>query len=174
MLKTFVDEGWLEAIMPESEDADGRDAAENRAGRRRDRGMRYPLLSVLALLVMLAFGAFRWAPLMFGEMALIGLAEPVDAAETLATGPVVAPGGEAPVSWLDDHQLACRNLRLRQVQAEVDEAARHYHATHGRYPGELDSLVSEGMLAPATGHTIQRLGWQYAQLDRGQSYRLEM
>jgi hypothetical protein len=170
MLKSFLEEGWLEAVIPEAE-GDGRHDGAARQRRRRKSSLKYPLVSMLLVVLMLGFGAFRWAPLLFGEMALIGLAEPAPPAVAAAD---LTDSEDAEVSWLDDEQLSCRQLRLRQIQAELNEAARHYHATHGSYPGELGALIHEGMLAPATGQTIERLGWQYAQLDAGQSYRLEM
>lgn len=170
LLKSFLDEGWLAAIMPETEEELAEKSSQKKRDNR-DRGLKHPLLSVLVVMVMLAFGAFRWGPLMLGEMALIGLAEPVS---SLADQSPTSGDIDAEVSWLDEGQLACRNLRLRQVRAEVAEAAHHYHITHGSYPGGLDALIAEGMLAPATGAVVARLGWQYAQFDAGQAYRLDM
>jgi hypothetical protein len=166
LLKTFVEEGWLQAVLPEDEDH-GTDADRAKRRKRADgRGLRQPVLGVLVALLVLGFGAFRWTPLLYGEMALIGLAEPVPSLDVAAADTVL-------VSWLAADQLACRELRLRQVQAEVDEAAHHYRAAHGEYPEVLAGLVTAGMLAPATRATVDRLGWQYARLDAGRAYRLQ-
>jgi len=166
-LKRFLDSGWLEMVMPE---ADGQTDDHDQAGRRkrhRQRDLRSPLISTIAVLVILGFGAFRWAPLMFGEVALIGLAAPAPA--HLATGDQATL-----ISWLDEGQQACRDLRLRQLQAEIGEAARQYQSTHGAYPEGLERLVQEGLLPRDTWRTIDRLGWQYARLESGQSYRLAL
>lgn len=166
LLKNFVEEGWLEGIVPEGDAEADAAAARQRQRKQREGGPRRPILSLLVLLALLTFGAFRWVPLHLGEMALVGLAEPV-ASELNATD------DEAKVSWLNDEQLACRNLRLRQIHAEVSDAAQHYRAAHGTYPDGLQGLVREGMLAPAVQLAVDRLGWQYAQRDAGRAYSLE-
>ncbi len=165
MLKNFIEEGWLVGVIPEDE-MDAQSAADRKRQRKKREGdLRQPLVTMLVLAAMLAIGAFRWAPLALGEMALVGLAEPV------ASDDQVADSGAA-VSWLDDGQLACRHLRLRQLRAEVNEAAQHYRAAHGNYPDALQGLVQEGMLAPSVRQIIDGLGWQYAQLDAGRAYSL--
>ncbi|MEZ4388687.1 MAG: DUF4388 domain-containing protein [Candidatus Krumholzibacteriia bacterium] len=165
MLKHFVDQGWLVPVIPEDDAVALADAERQRQRKSREGKLRRPLVSLLVLLVMLGFGAFRWTPLLLGEMALVGLAEPVVSQDAAATG---GPG----VSWLDDDQLACRHLRLRQLQAEVNEAAQQYRDAHGSFPDALVGLVEEGMLAPSVQRTIDRLGWQYAQRDDGRGYVL--
>lgn len=166
MLKNFMDEGWLTAVLPDADDEPGADDKRQKRRASRNSGLRQPLLSLLVVALMLAFGAFRWAPLMLGEMALVGLAEPV-------SQPVLATDDTDGISWLDDEQLACRRLRLRQLQAEVGVAARQYRAEHGGYPDALNNLVQAGMLAPSTGAVVDRLGWQYARLERGEGFTLQ-
>jgi len=166
LLKKFTEEGWLEALLPEGDQDGGDDGRGNRRERRR-RNLRSPLISLLVALVALGFGAFRWAPLVFGEMALIGLAAP-------APQPGANGDDAVTISWLDDGQQSCRLLRLRQIQAEVGEAARQYQSTHGTFPEALDHLVQEGLLPRDTRRTIDRLGWQYARLESGQAYRLAL
>lgn len=166
LLKTFVEEGWLEGVLPEVEHNEDSDKSVGRARHRKRSGLRHPVISALTVLVVLGFGAFRWTPLLLGELALIGLAEPV-----------VTAGGDVddvPVSWLEKSQLSCRHLRLRQIKAEIGEAARQYHTEHGVYPAALTGLVEDGMLALKTWQTVERLGWQYARGDAGQAYRLEL
>jgi hypothetical protein len=100
-------------------------------------------------------------------MALIGLAAPAPERGVPADQAVA-------VSWLDEDHQSLRSLRLRQLKAEVGEAARHYHATHGAYPEKLEGLVDDGLLTRDTLLTVDRLGWQYARLDAGKSYRLSL
>jgi hypothetical protein len=167
MLKNFLDEGWLQAVQPEA-DLDLQDAA-GAAGRSRPSlgDLRKPLVCMLTALLVLGFGAFRWAPLALGEMARIGLAAP-------AADPALAGDTALAVSWLDAGQEAARQLRLRQIQAEVGDAAGHYRADHGAYPARLQELVDDGLLDPGTCDTVDRLGWQYARTDQGKSYRLDL
>jgi len=166
MLKNFLEEGWLVGEVPEHDADTEAAAARQRQGRQRTSGPRRPILSVLVALAMLTFGAFRWVPLQFGEMALVGLAEPV-------ASDVGATDSESVVSWLSDDQLASRELRLRQIRAEVNDAARQYRSAHGTYPDRLQGLVRDGMLAASIHEAVDRLGWQYAQHDAGRAYSLE-
>jgi hypothetical protein len=156
LLKTFCEEGWLQADVPEQAlDADPDRGRDDKARRRRS--LRQPLLTFLLALVLVGFGAFRWAPLALGEMALVGLAAP-------AVGPA---GGEAAVSWLDTDQQRARELRLRQLRQEVLLAATHYRDDHGEVPGQLDRLVSAGLLDPSTAATATQLGWSWSDLRTG-------
>ncbi len=167
LLKSFVDEGWLQAVLPE-EDLDAQSGDGDAKGkRRRPSNFRKPVLSLMVALLILAFGGFRWAPLALGEMALIGLAAPAPERGVPVEQAVA-------VSWLDENQQALRLLRLRQLKAEVGEAARHYRTAHGSYPEALEHLVKEGLLTEDTWQTVDRLGWQYACLDAGKSYRLSI
>lgn len=165
MLKHFIEEGWLVGVVPEQDAEAEAAAARQRQRAQRAGGPRRPILTLLVALAVLTFGAFRWAPLQFGEMALVGLAEPVpgDAGDD----------AEAAVSWLSDDQQSCRELRLRQIRAEVHDAARSYRSAHGAYPDGLQGLVREGMLAPSVHQAVARLGWQYAQHEAGRAYSLE-
>jgi hypothetical protein len=172
LLKNFIDEGWLQAVMPEDElDALAGDGDGGRK-RRRPGNLRKPIVSLLLVLLVLGFGGFRWAPLMLGEMALVGLAAPAPERGAAARGE--ATDGVTAVSWLDEDHQALRQLRLRQLQTMVGEAARHYRSAHGRYPEDLELLVQDGLLEPDTWLTVDRLGWQYAQIEAGKSYRLSL
>jgi hypothetical protein len=166
MLKNFVEEDWLQAVLPEDE-IDGLDDGNDGGSRRRLSKLRKPLASLLMVLLILGFGGFRWAPLMLGEMALVGLAAPA---------PGHGDGGEQPVavSWLDADHQALRSLRMRQIEAEIGEAARHYRSAHGSFPESLETLVDEGLLTRDTWLTVDSLGWQYAQVESGKSYRLSL
>ena len=165
LLKNFLAEGWLQATMPASDsDEEGGDG-HSRRQRHERLPLRQPLLSLLLGLLVLGFGGYRWAPLALGEMALIGLAAPV--CDRHAAGEPAAM-----VSWLDSDQQASRLLRLRQLQAEVKEAARQHHALHGTYPQDLQQLVHAGMLRRETWQTVDRLGWRYARLESGLAYQL--
>jgi len=166
MLKGFMDEGWLEAVIPETEN-DGSEGKGKKSRQRRQRNLRQPILSLSIALLVLAFGGFRWAPLLFGEMALIGLAAPAPENHVPADQAVQ-------VSWLDENQQACRLLRLRQLKDEIGEAARHYQAAHGSFPEQLDILVQDGLLTPDTWQTIDRLGWQYKRQESGLTYSLSL
>ena len=160
-------ERWLQAVLPvEDLDAQSGDVSDN-GRQRRESNLRKPLASLLMVLVVLGFGGFRWAPLMLGEIALIGLAAPAPE-RSVAAAEAVA------VSWLDENQQACRQLRIRQLQAEINEAARQYRATNGTYPEALEHLVSAGLLPRDTWRTVGRLGWQYARLEAGRAYRLNL
>jgi len=155
LLKNFCEEGWLQAVLPDEEGAT--DSAPGEQGRKRRRhSLRQPLLSVVVVLIVGGFGVFRWAPLALGEMALIGLAAPAAEAGAEATG---APDASRLVSWLDQDQQACRDLRLRQLRAEVTTAVQDYREAHGQLPGRLEQLVEAGLLAPATWRTVSRLDW---------------
>ena len=167
MLKTFVAEGWLQAVLP-AEDLDalsGDNPDDSR--QRRVSSLRKPLVSLIMVLMVLGFGGFRWAPLMLGEIALVGLAAPAPARSATATEAVA-------VSWLDENHQACRQLRIRQLQAEVNEAARQYRNSHGTYPEALENLVGAGLLPRDTWQTVAHLGWQYARLEAGQAYRINL
>jgi len=164
LLKTYMDEGWLTGILPDDEDDAGTQDKTRARRARLTSGLRQPLLSLLVVVMVLGFGAFRWMPLMLGEMALVGLAEPVSQQ--------IAIDDTHGISWLDDEQLACRHLRLRQLRAEVNDAANQYRAAHGAFPEALQGLVQEGMLAPSTEAVVDRLGWQYARLDQGTAFSL--
>jgi hypothetical protein len=160
LLKTFCEEGWLEAVLPQEEtDADDNSAASAR--RRRQRSLRHPALTVLAALVLLAFGAIRWTPLMLGEMALIGLAAPAPEPGARA--------GAAAVSWLDEDQQICRELRERQLHAMVVDAVADFRQREGTAPERLEQLVEDGDLPLSTWQTVEGLGWRYqrASGDRG-------
>ncbi|MDY0109231.1 MAG: DUF4388 domain-containing protein [Candidatus Krumholzibacteria bacterium] len=165
MLKNFLEAGWLEAVLPEQ---DG-DAESNQRNRRRRKlpllTLRHPLLSVVAATAVLGLGVFRWAPLGAGEMAQIGLAAP--ALANADAGPTAVA-----VSWLDANQQACRSLRLRQLRAEVNDAARHYQQIHGDYPETMDLLVKAGLLSRENWRLAERLGWRYDRLESGLAYRL--
>ena len=167
MLKTFVAERWLQAVLPVDDlDAQSGDISDD-GKQRRESNLRKPLASLLVVLVLLGFGGFRWAPLMLGEIALIGLAAPAPERSVTADETVA-------VSWLDENQQACRQLRIRQLQAEINEAARQYHATNGTYPKALEHLVSAGLLPRNTWQTVDRLGWQYTRLEAGRAYRINL
>jgi len=134
LLKTFVAERWLQAVLPVDDlDAQSSDVADD-GRQRRENSLRRPLASLLVVLMVLGFGGFRWAPLMLGEIALIGLAAPAPE-RSVAAAKAVA------ISWLNKDQQTCRQLRIRQLQAEINEAARQYHATHGTYP-EAEPIAS--------------------------------
>jgi hypothetical protein len=167
LLKNFMEEGWIAAVIPEDEQ-EGEQKGKQRKDRRDRMGnLRQPLLSLLVLILLLGFGAFRWTPLALGEAALIGLAAP-------APEQGVPQDQAMLVSWLDENQQACRLLRLRQLQDEVGEAARHYRVEHGNFPEQLQALVQDGLLQEGTWETIDRLGWVYARLDAGNAYRLSL
>jgi len=167
MLKTFVEEGWLQTEMPPGEDPQQDGARKDRRRRRRRTLLRSPLLSTLLVLVLVGFGGFRWTPLMLGEMALVGLAAP-------AAGFGVAHQDSLAVSWLDSDQQASRLLRLRQLRAEVNAAVQHYQGVHGTFPEDLELLVRTGLLPRDTWRTIDVLGWRYARLEAGLAYSLAL
>ncbi len=162
LLKTFCEEGWLQAVLPEDETEDPAEA-QDRARERRRRSLRQPLLSILVALVLCGFGAFRWAPLLLGEMALIGLAAPAPERG--------APETAAAVSWLDADQQAARDLRLRQLRAEVLTAVAHYRQDRKEAPRQLTQLVDAGLLPAATRATAEQLGWSCTSLPDGQALR---
>ncbi len=164
MLKTFLENGWLVAEIPQDEkDADASGGKDRRRLRRRTI-LRHPVLSLLLVTAVVGLGGVRWAPFVLGQTAVIGLAAPVADA--------TAGASATPVSWLDADQQVARQLRLRQLRAEVGEAARQYQAVHGAYPEALDHLVSAGLLPRETWRTVDRLGWRYARLESGLAYRL--
>ena len=162
LLKTFCEEGWLQAVLPEDETEDPAEA-HDRARERRRRSLRQPLLSILLALVLCGFGAFRWAPLLLGEMALIGLAAPAPERG--------APEAATAVSWLDADQQAARDLRLRQLRIEVLTAVAHYRQDRKEAPRQLTQLVDAGLLPAATGATAEQLGWSCTSLPDGQALR---
>ena len=53
-------------------------------------------------------------------------------------------------------------------------AFTQYHATNGTYPEGLEHLVSAGLLPRDTWQTVGRLGWQYARLEAGRAYRINL
>lgn len=171
MLKNFIEEGWLEAVLPaedlEQQDGNGKD----RRRRRRRTLLRYPLLSLTLVLLMLGFGCLRWGPLFLGEMAVIGLAAPAPGSPGAAVDDTEVI---AAVSWLDGDQQALRQLRLRQIRFEINEAVQHYRVVHGSFPEELDLLVRSGLLPRETWRTVEKLGWRYDRLDAGLAYRLAL
>jgi hypothetical protein len=167
LLKGFIEEGWLAVVIPDEDHDDAEQNADPGERRRRLGDLRKPIVTLSLALLLVGFGGFRWAPLMLGEMALIGLAAP--APEAGATGDEAVD-----ISWLDEHQQANRQLRLRQIKAEIGEAARQYRTAHGGYPAALDLLVEDGLLTPDTWQTVSRLGWQYAQLEDGRAYKLSL
>jgi hypothetical protein len=167
LLKGFVEEGWLQAVIPDETLEDQQGDADAGHCERRLGNLRKPIISLALALLLVGFGGFRWAPLLLGEMALIGLAAPAPEAGV--------PAGEAvSISWLDEHQQANRQLRLRQIKAEIGEAARQYRTAHGGYPEALDLLVEAGLLTTDTWQTVNRLGWQYARLEDGRAYKLSL
>ncbi len=165
-LKTFLDEGWIEVCQPEDEITAGEDDPLRKRRERRARHLKNPLVTALVVVGVLGVGAFRWLPMVFGESAVIGLAAPV--------APLQASANAVPISYLDANQQACRDLRLRQVRAEVIEAAVLFHYQHGNFPDDLQNLVHDGELAPATQTTVDRLGWRYALEKSGQGYKLAL
>jgi hypothetical protein len=171
MLKNFIEGGWLEAVLPDDDVAHQDGNGKDRRRRRRRTLLRSPLLSLSMILLMLAFGGLRWGPLFLGEMAVIGLAAPT-ASDSPLTGS--RGGAVAAVSWLASDQQAFRQLRLRQIRAEINEAVQQYRAVHGAFPEELDLLVRTGLLPRETWRTVQQLGWRYDRLDAGLAYRLAM
>jgi competence protein ComGC len=71
-------------------------------------------------------------------------------------------------------QLAARNLRLRQIKAEVTDSVELFRFHHGEYPTDLSQLVTDGMLASSTQQTVSRLGWTYSLLKKGRGYSLAL
>ncbi len=166
LLKTFVEEGWLQVMQPG--DAVEAGAAGRAAGRREpfQRALKHPTLTIAGALLLLGFGASRWLPLTWDGAATVGLAATVQTAG--------GAGGSTPASVLDQTQRACRELRLRQIQAEVSTAAALFHYEHGTFPPNLGELVDGGQLDPTTGRAVERLGWRYALEANGQGYRMAM
>ena len=88
--------------------------------------------------------------------------------------PPAAPAARSPPRRSTSPQLACRELRLRQIQAEVSTAAALFHYEHGTFPPDLGELVDGGQLDPTTGRAVEQLGWRYALEANGQGYRMAM
>lgn len=165
LLKTFVDEHWLQAEV--AGDAPEAGAAGRTSSRREplQRTLKHATLTVVLALLILGVGASRWLPLTWDGAATVGLAASVQSAS--------GAGGSAG-SLADASQLACRELRLRQIQAEVSTAAVLFHYEHGTFPPDLGELVGGGQLDATTGRAIEQLGWRYALEANGQGYRMTM
>jgi hypothetical protein len=166
LLKTFVQEGWLQVEQPG--DAPEVGAAGRAAGRREpfQRALKHPTLTIAVALLLLGFGASRWLPLTWNGAATVGLAATVQTAS--------GAGGSTPATVLDETQLACRELRLRQIQSEVSTAAALFHYEHGAFPPDLGKLVEGGQLDQVTGRAVEQLGWRYVAEANGQGYRMAM
>ena len=165
LLKSFLEAGWLQAVLPADGEADQAGDSQGKHRKLRRPPLRKPLLTALAAIVLAGLGGLRWSPL--------ALAEPPFAAPR-AMAAASSEGGDAPdaAGWLDADQLASRALRLRQLQAEIADSTRQYHALHGSYPDDLEQLVRAGLLARGTWRLASRLGWRYERLESGLAYRL--
>ena len=167
LLKQFCDEGYLIVILPDKDP--NFPLMDQGPGQRRkiDLGLRSTTTTLIVAGLLFVFGCLRWIPLWQGETAMIGLAAPVATAGAAA--------GEAPqVSWLDPAQYLDRELRIRQLQAEVIDAVELYRYEHGCYPNHLDQLVTNEQISAQLYDIIDHLGWNYRLLKSGRGYQLDV
>ncbi|MFO7654524.1 MAG: DUF4388 domain-containing protein [Candidatus Krumholzibacteriia bacterium] len=163
LLHRFCQQGWL-AIHESTDDLVTVGAGEGGERRQRRRHQLRSLpLTLLAVAALLAFGGLRWAPLAGDEP--FGLTAPVAVGDA---GTVPDPA----TAWLAPSRLASRDLRLRQLQAEVVESLELFQSRHGKYPHDLVELASHGLLADHTRRTVAGLGWSYELTDGGRGFRL--
>lgn len=166
LLKTFLEERWIQVAQPDDAPAAGATGRASHRGEPLQRTLKHPTLTVVLALLVLGFGASRWLPLSWNGAASVSI--------TAADAPLGGAGGSVPLAAGAQSRFACRELRLRQIQAEVSTAAALFHYTHGAFPPGLGSLVTDGQLDPATNRAVEQLGWRYALEANGQGYRMAM
>ncbi len=170
LLKTFCDEGYLTLVRPDQDDRSGQGNGGRKSETSRASALKSMPVAVLILVLFAIAGYLRWAPLMTGEVAAIGLAEPV-----IEITPGVGPGTTdrvEMVTGLDGTQQVNRRLRLRQIQHDVERALELFRYQNGHYPEMLSLLVNQGMLGNATYQLVVELGWTYALIEEGHQYSL--
>lgn len=169
-LKLFCEVGYLESLAPGQEPSTPPAEGQEKPEPDRQRGLRAPVLTVLALLALMGAAYLRWQPLLQSELPWWGLDEKTATSigpTTWSVLPQAASAAAAPA-----YQVPARALRLRQLQAEILTAVDLFHYRHGKYPIDLSLLVKEGMLANTTYATLIDQGWTYQLLDSGQAYSL--
>jgi hypothetical protein len=164
VLKNFCDDGLLTVVLPDPNEGPRSQGPKKKSRRNLDVGLKSNSVTIAVLLVVVAFGGLRWGPLWAREQASVGLAAPVATATDTADSSQSVPD--------DRLRHAARDLRLRQIKAEVTDAIELFRFQHGTYPTDLAHLVGEGMLAPSTERVVSRLGWHYSVLKQGQGYSL--
>lgn len=164
VLKNFCEDGLLQVVLPDPKEGGFSQGPQKKASRNLDIGLKSNAFTLAVLLAVLAFGGLRWGPLWAREQATVGLAAPIVATAADSS----AAAAEEPV------RRAARDLRLRQIKAEVTDAIELFRFHHGAYPADLEQLVGEGMLAASTQQIVTRLGWTYSALKQGQGYSLAL
>ncbi len=167
VLKNLCDEGVLTVVLPDPKEGPRRIGPQKKRRRSLDIGLKSNALTLAVLLTVIGFGIMRWGPLWASEQASVGLA-----ASNADFSVESADGSQR--SWLSPVQLAARNLRLRQIKAEVTDSVELFRFHHGEYPTDLSQLVTDGMLASSTQQTVSRLGWTYSLLKKGRGYSLAL
>jgi hypothetical protein len=151
--------------LPSKEEGPGRKDPQKNRRKSLDVGLKSNTITVATVILLFAILLMRWGAAWQHERATVGLAPPV--ARTAADGAETAT-----VYWSSTDQQAARDLRLRQIRAEVTDAAELYRHRHGEYPPDTKTLVESGLLESATHETVNRLGWTYTLLNNGNGYDL--
>jgi len=165
LLYNFCQESYLTALHPGDETIEA-DRSDNGGKKKRRRPqLRSVTLTSLAAIAVLGFGGLRWWPLVTGGAEHVGLA-------AAPAGAVVSVLESRTAPWNDPALRSARDLRLRQVRAEVQNALDLYRYRHGRYPADLEALVGYGVFGNITRRTVEALGWTYTLLAEGREYSL--
>jgi hypothetical protein len=162
LLHDFCEQGFLEAHHPGGDTSATKSTADTGGQKRPALKLRSVALTILVTGGLLAFGGLRWGPIIADGGAELGLAAVTRDHDDDTSQP----------PWLRQVQRAARDLRLRQIRAELVDALELFHYRHGNYPQNLRELVAFGLLNEPTQRVASELGWTYSLLDGGRGYSL--